>query len=124
MISFGLLVPVLLIGGGAIRMLSTVLSLVTNPLDTIRQMPQNWLRQSLCTDFFFPPEIVPNERFDDELPNFAGLMREFRENLGTISWREPLDAMVWAFFLPLLIVIWYVPPIIYRLSFKEQLRSQ
>src|ERR1700694_4681092 len=45
--------------GPVFRIAATLYWAVRRPLKTLRRTPQNWLRQSLCTDFFHPPEIVP-----------------------------------------------------------------
>ena len=51
--------------GMCIRVVATSYCTVQRPLWTLRQIPENWLRQTLCTDFFHPPEIVPGEVLKD-----------------------------------------------------------
>ena len=48
------------IAGIIIRITATVYWWVRRPLSTLKEAPGNWLRQSFCTDFFHPPEIVPS----------------------------------------------------------------
>jgi hypothetical protein len=44
-----------------IRVWSTIYWVIRAPMHALRQMPENWIRQSLCTDFAHPPEILPGE---------------------------------------------------------------
>ena len=76
--------------GVCIRVMATVYCVLRNPLWTLRQTPKNWLRQTFCTDFFHPPEIVPGEVFKSgELITFRELIEIVREKPGSmvkVSW--------------------------------------
>src|SRR5260370_33561510 len=66
--------------GFAVRLIATVYWLLRQPISTLTEMPGNWIRQSLCTDFLHPAELLPleaakgNDR--DHLP-FVVLVRVF-----------------------------------------------
>src|SRR5664280_2907009 len=49
---------VVALAGVLIRVTSMLLWAIRSPLDTLRSVPQNWLRQSFCTDLFYPVEFV------------------------------------------------------------------
>jgi hypothetical protein len=102
-------VPVI---GVAVRIMATVYCAVRNPIQTLRDTPKNWLRQSLCTDFAHPPEIVPLEALKGDkkdMPTFEDILSILRE--------ERYGCFALVFFSPVL-VIGYIPSMIYRVSFK------
>ncbi|MFZ0749072.1 MAG: hypothetical protein WAM70_06910, partial [Pyrinomonadaceae bacterium] len=103
--------------GTGIRIAATVYWAMRNPLQTIKDAPQNWLRQALCTDIVHPPEILPLEIVrgkgkSDNITTFQFLpevMKEYPE-----TWQR---AIVVALFLPVILLGW-LPSIFYRVSFK------
>ena len=107
--------PLLLVGtpvaGVAIRVASTVRCLITRPHEALGEIPRNWLRQSVCTDFFHPPEIVPLEALEENrVLRFAHILHVVRaENISKVD----LSLM----FLPFIVIGW-LPSLIYRVSFK------
>lgn len=111
MVAFLLIVSLL---GSLIRIVATVYCAIRRPWLTLRETPQNWLRQSFCTDFLHPPEIVPLEavKGDNQTPQFAEFVELIRgegdatERLGFILQCSPL------------IIVGWLPSIIYRVSFK------
>jgi hypothetical protein len=58
------------VAGLTIRVVATVYWLLRRPVYTVSEMPRNWVRQALCTDFHHPPEILPMEavKGDMDLP--------------------------------------------------------
>lgn len=62
LILWALCLPVV---GISCRIGATVLGLAKYPGRTVASIPENWLRQSLCTDFAHVPEIVPGEHVND-----------------------------------------------------------
>jgi hypothetical protein len=111
---FFLCVIVAPVVGIAIRIGGTVYWAIRRPLQTLKGMPQNWLRQSFCTDFLHPPEILPLEaaKGDQEsVPTFVKIWNAIREEHGGMA--------VLAFLVSLpFLVIGYLPSMIYRVSFK------
>ena len=120
--------------GTIIRPLATIYWILRRPLHALRESPRNWLRQSLCTDFFHPPEIVPleslqganyrttnfiedknEETLDDtrgfKIGTFASAANQIRREDG---YKKALTVLA---FSPLL-VIGYLPALTYRVSFK------
>jgi hypothetical protein len=101
--------------GAAVRVASTVYWTIRAPIQTLRETPQNWLRQSFCTDFAYPPEIVPQEALTDD-PNlfkFTDLIQVLREDEG-----PKIDFIFLVYALAPIIVIGWLPSLIYRVSFK------
>lgn len=43
------------------RIWSVAYGFFRRPVEALRQMPRNWVRQTLCVDLCTPPEIVPGE---------------------------------------------------------------
>ena len=104
------------VGGTAIRIIGTVYWAVRSPFQTIKQMPQNWLRQSFCIDLAHPPEIVPLESSpNSEVFTFAQLLELIRSRPRIVS----RIAQVFLS-LPALLLGW-LPAILYRISFKATL---
>ncbi len=100
--------------GTAIRIVATVYWLVRRPLQTLRDTPRNWLRQSLCTDFAHPPEVVPPEaaKGSERVPTFKALLEESR--LADTARDHVLTVVIFGPF----IVVGWLPSVIYRVSFK------
>jgi hypothetical protein len=101
--------------GVALRVIGTVYWAVRSPLYTLREVPRNWLRQTLCTDFMHPPEIVPLEALRGDK---NGLVR-FVDFAAEIRAEPDLKNKLGILFLgsPLLFFGW-LPSAVYRLSFK------
>lgn len=94
--------------GTTIRLIATLYWTIRRPLQTLKQVPQNWLRQSLCTDLHHPPEVVPLETIKgDELDimTFPDLWQLIRQNHWPVLAGFPL-------------LLAYIPSVIYRVSFK------
>ena len=78
--------------GTVIRVVATVYWAVRMPINTLSEIPQNWLRQCFCTDFFHPPEILPLEAskgHEKDIPVFAellGLVRKEKSLPGKFFW--------------------------------------
>lgn len=111
------IIPVLApMGGTAIRIVATMYWAIRRPLQTLKDVPKNWMRQSFCTDFAHPPEIVPLEILNgddsDNVLTFASFLEVLKEVKGLGKWL--LAAFV---FLPFILIGW-LPPLIYRVSFK------
>ncbi len=67
--------------GMAIRIIATLYWTIRRPIYTLKEMPQNWLRQSICTDIRHAPEILPLEALrgkDKQIPSFASLIKALR----------------------------------------------
>lgn len=110
-IAFLLVVPLV---GPAIRIVSTVFWAVRHPLYTLKETPNNWLRQTVCTDLAHVPEIVPLDAVSGpelKLPTFTRYVKLLRKDLVL----DKLFTVV--LFLPFLVVGW-VPSLLYRVSFK------
>jgi len=102
------------VAGAALRIVATVYCAIRRPIHTLKEAPRNWLRQSFCTDFAHPPEIMPLEIVKGDGQNIL-LFSEFLE-----IFREETVAKKFLFIfvtLPLLTVGW-LPSVIYRVSFK------
>lgn len=97
------------LGGTVIRIITTVYWSIKRPLYTLKEVPQNWLRQSFCTDSVHPPEIVPLENIEG-LFSFIDACSIFSDEKGLRS--------VKFFILTLPTLLAYIPPTLYRLSFK------
>jgi hypothetical protein len=110
-------VPLFLIGAPiiatAFRIVAILYWAARSPLQTLNEMPGNWLRQCFCTDLLHPPEMIPLEAAKGDrtrIPIFADLVDFRGKRIGQI---------VLGFFLGLpVLVIGYLPPLIYRITFK------
>ena len=110
-----LLVGIAPLVGHMIRIGSTVYWTIRGPLHTFKEMPRNWLRQSFCTDFMYPPEIVPLEATKSDSPRYVTFMRIIQ------AWRRrPSGFQGFRLSIILLVglILFYLPPVIYRVSFK------
>jgi hypothetical protein len=110
-------------GGTAIRIGATLYWAIRRPLQTLKDVPQNWMRQSFCTDFAHPPEIVPLEILkggENNIVTFARVLealREWeREGEGVVV--QIAAGLLFAFFLLPFVLIGWLPSLIYRVSFK------
>ncbi len=106
-----LLAPVGLI----VRLLATVYWLLRRPGYTLSEVPSNWIRQSLCTDFHHAPELLPLEAAKGDaskIPTFSDLVDTFRTQEST-GWKIVALLVL----LPILLV-GYIPSLFYRISFK------
>ena len=114
------LVPV---GGTAIRIVATLYCAIRRPLQTLKDVPKNWMRQSFCTDFVHPPEIVPLEILksddNDSITTFTGFVKILREweEPGGLGW-EIVAGLLWALILLPFVLVGWLPSLIYRVSFK------
>ena len=106
----------MVLGGIIIRITATVYWGVRRPLSTLKEAPGNWLRQSLCTDFFHPPEIVPLEalRWNNESERIT-FISTIKDIIGMNGFGEKL---VWSMVASPVVIIGYLPPLIYRVTFK------
>ena len=85
-----LTLPLVALVGLTIRIVSTAYWTLCKPLDTLKQMPQNWIRQSLCTDLFRPPEVVQADDFLHglpvyQLPTLGFMVSAIRGPIGGVS---------------------------------------
>jgi hypothetical protein len=104
-----LLLPVF---GFSARFLATSWHLIRHPMNSLQAMPGNWFRQSLCTDFARPPEMVPNEEqvvTNHAAPTFDLMLRRVLDR-GNNPLMRAIGGIV--------LCIAYVPPILLRVSFK------
>jgi hypothetical protein len=101
--------------GIATRFVVTAYYVLTKPLLALQNIPDNWFRQTLSTDFFYYPEIVPGE-------SRAGKSLTFHNLIRTISqeWKDASSnfSIILIIFALLLLVVGYVPAIIFRVTFK------
>jgi len=104
---------VVALAGVLIRVTSMLLWAIRSPLDTLKSVPQNWLRQSFCTDLFYPVEFVPGERtMPREVPTFETLFLFLERDK---KWSKRLGFI---FLLSPFLCLGYLPSLFYRLSFK------
>jgi hypothetical protein len=102
--------------GIGIRVISTIVAVLKDPIAALRQAPDNWVRQTLCVDFVHPPEIVPGEASDpegDDIPKFADVAEAVVSPYESAFSRS----VVVTFSIPFLLIGW-IPAFAYRLSFK------
>jgi hypothetical protein len=105
-----ILIPVV---GTSIRIVATVYWAARRPFQTVKDMPQNWLRQSFCTDLAYPPEIVPLESLPDSgVLTPAKALDLIRSRPRIVSQAAQL------FFVSPVIILGWLPSILYRVSFK------
>lgn len=99
----------------ALRIVATLYWAARSPLQTLNEMPGNWLRQCFCTDFFHLPEMLPLEaaRGDaTKILTFADMWAGIRDDKSVVS-KVVLFLLCSPIFL-----IGYLPPLIYRVTFK------
>jgi hypothetical protein len=109
-------VPLTILAGSAIRVVATLYWALRKPLYTLREMPQNWLRQSFCTDLFCPPEIIPFETVygSKKILRFGDFVGSF----GRTHWRTAPQLITLALLFGPGALVGYLPPMFYRISFK------
>jgi len=112
------------IGAPLLRILTLINDFIKHPVDAIKSMPENWLRQALCTDMYHPPEILPLENvyakkypFAKRLPTFPEVVRTFMEN--TPKQKNDKNFFIAHYVMFLFVLIPYIPSIIYRITFKS-----
>jgi hypothetical protein len=109
---------VVYIFGVTIRMTATFLSIIRFPRRTISAIPNNWVRQTLCTDMFLVPEIIPGERYSNKviitLYSLANLARQLPQEFK----RDPIPSLAFSWAILITFVVGYVPAILLRISFK------
>jgi hypothetical protein len=110
-----------LFGGPVLRVLTTIHGFLNQPIVAIRSMPDNWVRQALCTDLYHPPEIFPLEnvwanQYTNRLPIFSEFVHNFRKVRQSAI--ENGRSALWPYALFLFMSLPYVPSFIYRISFK------
>jgi hypothetical protein len=106
--------------GVVIRVIATLYWTLRRPLYTLSEMPENWLRQNFCTDFFYPPELLPLEHIyaHGKFLTFAGAIQmlvETGERHTVVQWIARMHFLV---LLSPIIVLGYLPSVCYRISFK------
>lgn len=105
------------VAGITCRVGSTILGSVRHPRATLSSIPDNWIRQSLCTDFVYVPEIVPGEDKHSDVITFRSVIKSIVNIYDSSdNW---FGRLFLAFFCLLIIVIGYIPAIILRVSFKS-----
>lgn len=111
------ILPFVYLIGIALRIASTAAGLIFHPYLSLQGMPDNWVRQALCTDLYYPPEIVPGEAEEDNLPSFTRFVKISSTALAK-NWRDPV--LLFLADIPIIIIIMsgYLPAIIFRISFK------
>lgn len=130
-----------------IRIFSIVLGLLLHPVNSICQIPNNWMRTCMCTDSLHPPEILPgietsqteeslsifvfsrfkNDFFDFEFTKYKlNLDFVFRSKLSLNSLLALARLLIsfskvllMDFACFLIVLVMYSPSIIYRLSLKS-----
>ena len=95
-----------------IRLVTTIVCMLKRPYLVIQGAPRNWIRQTICTDTYRPPEIIPGE-----ISSKHSILRDAISSLKMLPKRDRF-VEVWATALLLPAIIGYIPPLIYRVSFK------
>jgi len=73
------------------RIVSVTYWFFRQPIEAIRKMPSNWLRQALCVDLYAPPEIVPGEdayKLEWEITDYSGRTRNVPLGASIITFRR------------------------------------
>ncbi len=101
--------------GIGLRVTGTVYWAIRMPVYTLREAPANWFRQTLCTDFMHPPEIIPLETLKGDREHDI----LFVAGLDLVRTQKTLLVKLVAviFLLPFLLIGW-LPSAVYRISFK------
>ena len=107
-----------------IRVFATILGLLKHPVITISNIPTNWKRIALYTDFLHPPEIIPGleskitaekkYKFLGDLL-FSKYLKTIWENLKEGDMGERIVGLI---ALPFTLFL-YIPSLIYRWSLKS-----
>jgi hypothetical protein len=111
------LLPVTALFSVAVKLASTVTSLLTRPLSCLLAIPHNWFAQMFCIDSFHPPELVPGiESASDEhgdMPRFSSFVESVKDNFAT-NWERKIRTVALALgFVPA-----FALTLLYRLSLK------
>lgn len=112
------------IGAPLLRLLTLTNDVIKHPIDAIKSMPESWLRQALCTDMYYPPEILPLENvyakqhpLATRLPIFSEVVHTFMENAQSMK-TEKKFAIV-HYVILIFVLMPYIPSITYRITFKS-----
>jgi hypothetical protein len=91
-----------------LRVAGMVYGFARRPVRTILEMPRNWVRQALCTDFAHPPEALPGEQLavGASFITFQWTIWIAKEKM----WTLPFGVAI--------AVLLFLPPLFYRISFK------
>ncbi|MGA3286206.1 MAG: hypothetical protein ABSD46_02135 [Bacteroidota bacterium] len=101
--------------GVSLRVVSTIYFFIKNPISVIVEMPRNWMRQCICTDFMHPPEILPMECVKSSIDKNVHSFYTWKK--GLIDARYSVKFGLLIFTLPFWIIGW-IPSLFYRISFK------
>jgi hypothetical protein len=82
-IFFFVVLPLFALALAIVKSIATVLSVSSSPREAIRAIPDNWLRVTLATDSWHPPELLPQIETTAELPASAQVFRynEIRQRI-------------------------------------------
>lgn len=91
------------------------------PFEALREMPNNWVRQSLYVDLYRPPELIPGESLQTEI-----CVLKFAEVVERMTDRQPyspygpseLLRIFNIYFGLMLMMLGYIPSVLLRVSFK------
>ncbi|MCL5979889.1 MAG: hypothetical protein M1488_04250 [Gammaproteobacteria bacterium] len=107
----------------AIRFVTLFQDVFTHPIEVLKSMPDNWRRQALCTDMFYPPEMFPLENelvrqnpFGMHLPTFSAAVTAFRKF--TAQERGSMLGRMLSYLIFIVFLYPYVLSVIYRVTFK------
>ena len=111
------LLPFVLMFAVFVRAAVTIGGIIKHPYHSLKNIPDNWIRQAICTDAYYLPEVIPGELKEADLPTFKKLTALF------IDWfkglrTHPIINLVVLPLPALLIVCGYLPAIAFRISFK------
>ena len=105
-----------------IRIVTTIQGCIERPIETIRSMPQNWVRQALCTDLYYPPEVFPKANlhaaenpYSFRFPVYSEVLKAFYRE---IKRNRSIYSIAVYVAIIILFLIPYLPSIIYRVTFK------
>ena len=83
-----------------------------HPLIALQNAPMNWVRQTLCLDFFHPPELMPGEALEESGSIWTMLFKMVLRPSGWVKKGVELLVVVPT------IIIGILPSLIYRVTFK------
>lgn len=102
--------------GSCIRIAAPFLFFLRSPLQAFKEMPSNWLRQSLCVDVCHPPEVVPRETLSSDVHiKWGAFLEQLTSDKKT---KYEFGFFGWLMIFGPALVVGYVPPMVYRFSFK------
>ena len=106
-----------------LRITKLIRDTTRHPIEAIKSMPENWLRQALYTDIYFPPEVLPNENkyakqnpLARRMPTFSEVLRNFKNNRPD---NKGIKYIAFHYAIILIFLLPYVPSVIYRITFKS-----